>query len=113
MQDESWFEKVVGYLMMGSIGLLGALLWLAVAGAIVIFVAVALDLTGDDDESGVQRESRCHPSYPDDCLERDAVDYDCAGGEADGPRYVSGPVTVRGSDPFDLDRDGNGVGCES
>ena len=31
----------------------------------------------------------------------------------DGPPYVEGPVSVTGSDPYDLDSDGNGVGCES
>ncbi|HEX5913111.1 MAG TPA: PASTA domain-containing protein [Rubrobacter sp.] len=39
-------------------------------------------------------------------------DVDCAGGEGDGPRFVSGPVQVTGSDPYGLDGDGNGVGCE-
>jgi hypothetical protein len=40
-------------------------------------------------------------------------DVDCAGGTGDGPRYVDGPVTVTGSDPYDLDGDGDGVGCET
>jgi hypothetical protein len=40
-------------------------------------------------------------------------DVDCAGGTGDGPRYVEGPVTVTGSDPYGLDGDGDGVGCES
>ena len=40
-------------------------------------------------------------------------DYDCAGGSGDGPRYVNGPVYVNGSDPYGLDSDGNGVGCET
>lgn len=26
----------------------------------------------------------CHPSYPDDCLDSDAYDYDC--GEGNGPK---------------------------
>jgi hypothetical protein len=39
-------------------------------------------------------------------------DVDCAGGSGDGPRYVNGPVYVNGSDPYDLDRDGDGVACE-
>jgi endonuclease YncB( thermonuclease family) len=39
-------------------------------------------------------------------------DVDCAGGSGDGPRYVDGPVYVDGSDPYDLDRDGDGVACE-
>lgn len=41
-----------------------------------------------------------------------APDYDCAGGSGDGPRYT-GYVTVTGSDPYDLDADGDGVACES
>lgn len=40
-------------------------------------------------------------------------DVDCAGGGGDGPRFVQGPVRVTGSDPYDLDRDGNGWGCQS
>jgi endonuclease YncB( thermonuclease family) len=39
-------------------------------------------------------------------------DVDCAGGSGNGPRYVQGPVSVHGSDPYDLDRDGDGVACE-
>jgi hypothetical protein len=39
-------------------------------------------------------------------------DVDCAGGSGNGPRYVDGPVYVTGSDPYDLDRNGDGVGCE-
>jgi resuscitation-promoting factor RpfB len=39
-------------------------------------------------------------------------DVDCLGGTGDGPRFVSGPVRVTGSDPYGLDGDGNGVGCE-
>jgi hypothetical protein len=40
-------------------------------------------------------------------------DVDCAGGSGDGPRYVNGPVSVTGSDPYALDSDGDGVGCEA
>jgi endonuclease YncB( thermonuclease family) len=40
-------------------------------------------------------------------------DYDCEGGSGDGPRYVPGPVSVNGSDPYDLDRDGDGTGCDT
>jgi hypothetical protein len=39
-------------------------------------------------------------------------DVDCAGGSGNGPRY-SGPVRVYGSDPYGLDGDGDGYGCES
>jgi len=54
----------------------------------------------------------CDPSYPDVCLDPEAVDYDCAGGSGNGPEYVEGPIRVRAPDPFDLDRDGDGWGCE-
>jgi beta-lactam-binding protein with PASTA domain len=54
----------------------------------------------------------CDPSYPDVCLDPDAEDYDCAGGSGNGPRYVEGPIRVRPPDPFDLDREGDGWGCE-
>ena len=41
-----------------------------------------------------------------------ASDVDCSGGRGNGPAYVSGPVSVIGSDIYDLDRDGDGVACE-
>jgi len=54
----------------------------------------------------------CVPGYS-ICLNPRVSDYDCAGGFfADGPRYVRGPIRVTGSDPFHLDLDGNGIGCE-
>lgn len=40
-------------------------------------------------------------------------DVDCSGGEGDGPRYVDGPVSVSGSDPYGLDGNNDGVGCTS
>ena len=52
----------------------------------------------------------CTPGY-DPCIPP-GPDVDCAGGRGDGPRYVEGPVRVSGSDPYDLDRDRDGVGCE-
>lgn len=55
-------------------------------------------------------ESKCHPSYS-GCLKVNAGDYDCASGSGNGPNYT-GRVEVYGSDPFDLDRDNDGVGCE-
>jgi hypothetical protein len=52
----------------------------------------------------------CTPGYS-PCLPP-ASDYDCAGGSGDGPEYVYGTVTVTGSDPYGLDADNDGVGCE-
>lgn len=54
--------------------------------------------------------ANCHPSYS-GCLRRDAGDYDCAGGSGNGPNFT-GRVQVLGFDEFDLDRDGDGWGCE-
>jgi hypothetical protein len=65
--------------------------------------------------SNVQRspdagQSRnCTPGYS-PCLPP-ASDYDCSR-SANGPKYVDGPVRVTGSDPYGLDDDGDGVGCE-
>jgi hypothetical protein len=54
-------------------------------------------------------EPNCTPGY-DPCLPP-ASDYDCLGGSGDGPKYT-GPVRVTGSDPYGLDADGDGLGCE-
>lgn len=54
--------------------------------------------------------SNCTAGYS-PCLPP-ASDYDCAGGSGDGPKYT-GYVTVSGSDPYGLDSDGDGAGCES
>ena len=71
------------------------------------------------DESGRERtrpvalrgtNPACTPGY-DPCIPP-GPDVDCAGGRGDGPRYVEGPVQVTGSDPYGLDRDRNGIGCE-
>ena len=53
----------------------------------------------------------CTPGYS-PCIPQGS-DVDCQGGSGNGPRYVSGPVRVTGSDPYDLDSDNDGVGCES
>jgi hypothetical protein len=57
-----------------------------------------------------QPEAICTPGYS-PCI-APGSDVDCAGGSGNGPRYVSGPVQVTGSDPYGLDRDGDGIGCE-
>ena len=55
--------------------------------------------------------SRCDSNYS-GCVPI-ASDVDCAGGSGNGPAYVSGPVRIIGSDIYDLDRDGDGVACDS
>jgi resuscitation-promoting factor RpfB len=59
-----------------------------------------------------QEEPSCDPNYSGACVPI-ASDVDCAGGSGNGPAYVQGPVTVIGSDIYDLDRDGDGIGCEA
>ncbi|MFY1595652.1 G5 domain-containing protein [Micromonospora sp. WMMD737] len=59
---------------------------------------------------GTKQERQCDPNYS-GCVPI-ASDVDCAGGSGNGPAYVHGPVRVIGSDIYDLDRDGDGVGCD-
>jgi resuscitation-promoting factor RpfB len=61
---------------------------------------------------GTKPASRCDPNYSGACVPI-ASDVDCAGGSGNGPAYVQGPVRVIGRDIYDLDRDGDGWGCES
>lgn len=56
--------------------------------------------------------SECDPNYSGACVPI-ASDVDCAGGSGNGPSYVQGPVNVVDEDIYDLDRDGDGVGCDS
>lgn len=60
--------------------------------------------------SGTGAGGACTAGY-DPCL-APAADYDCAGGSGDGPRYIEGPVTVTGDDPYGRDANGDGVGCQ-
>lgn len=55
------------------------------------------------------QQSNCDPNYS-GCVPI-ASDVDCAGGSGNGPAYT-GMVQVIGSDIYNLDRDGNGWGCE-
>jgi len=56
--------------------------------------------------------SNCTPGYS-PCLPP-ASDYDCAGGSGNGPAYTVPGVTYRvtGYDPYGLDADSDGYGCE-
>ena len=53
----------------------------------------------------------CDGNYTGACVPI-ASDVDCAGGSGNGPAYVAGPVTIVGSDVYDLDRDGDGIACD-
>lgn len=56
--------------------------------------------------------NNCDPSYPTVCLRDGIGDYDCQGGSGNGPNYVPGPFKVLPPDPFGLDKDHDGIGCE-
>ncbi|WBB72937.1 G5 domain-containing protein [Micromonospora sp. WMMD1128] len=60
---------------------------------------------------GTKQTRSCDPNYSGACVPI-ASDVDCAGGSGNGPAYVTGPVRVVGSDIYDLDRDGDGIGCD-
>lgn len=61
--------------------------------------------------AAAESDRNCDPNYEGACLDPASSDYDCQGGSGDGPDYT-GPVRVVGSDPFELDRDGDGAACE-
>lgn len=72
--------------------------------AVVRIVISNVQRSSDD-----TRSSNCTPGYS-PCLPP-AYDYDCKDGTGDGPEYT-GRVRVTGPDGYDLDRDGDGVGCD-
>ncbi|MDQ1597540.1 MAG: hypothetical protein QOI70_964 [Microbacteriaceae bacterium] len=55
--------------------------------------------------------SGCSPNYSGQCVPI-VSDVDCAGGGGNGPAYLTGTVTVIGTDVYQLDRDHDGIGCE-
>ena len=59
---------------------------------------------------GTRPVRRCDSNYS-GCVPI-ASDVDCAGGGGNGPAYVEGTVRVIGTDVYDLDRDGDGIGCD-
>ncbi|MFL5797079.1 MAG: PASTA domain-containing protein [Actinomycetota bacterium] len=67
---------------------------------------------GGSGSTGGSGGSNCDPSYTGACLQDGIGDYDCAGGSGNGPNYVDVTVRVVGGDPFGLDSDGDGFGCE-
>jgi hypothetical protein len=76
-------------------------------------VSVIRKNTGGTPTGGTTTEEPpCDPNYEGACLDPNALDYDCAGGEGDGPEYVEGPITIVGEDHFDLDANEDGIACE-
>jgi hypothetical protein len=56
----------------------------------------------------------CTSGYSPCLVYHGGADYDCAGGSGNGPYYTVPGVTYRvtGSDPYGLDADNDGYGCE-
>ena len=56
----------------------------------------------------------CTPGYSPCLVYHGGADYDCYGGGGNGPYYTAPGVvyTVTGSDPYGLDADNDGFGCE-
>ncbi len=61
---------------------------------------------------GIGQPQNCTPGYSP--YIPPGSDVDCRGGSGNGPRYTKRGVvyTVRGSDPYGLDADNDGKGCE-
>jgi Ca2+-binding RTX toxin-like protein len=59
-------------------------------------------------------DQNCTRGYSPCLVYHGGADYDCAGGSGDGPYYTKPGVTyqVTGSDPYGLNADGDGLGCE-
>jgi hypothetical protein len=59
-------------------------------------------------------ENDCTPGYSPCLVWHGGADYDCYGGGGNGPYYTAPGVTYRvtGSDPYGLDGDNDGYGCE-
>jgi FlgD Ig-like domain len=58
--------------------------------------------------------SNCTPGYSPCLVNHGGADYDCYGGSGNGPYYTTPGVVYRvtGSDPYGLDADNDGYGCE-
>jgi hypothetical protein len=69
-----------------------------------------LVLIGTSMQPNVPANAPCDRNYSGRCVPF-ASDVDCLGGGGDGPGYVRGPVKVVGIDVYDLDPDGDGIGC--
>jgi hypothetical protein len=90
-----------------AIGRIGVL----AAGVVAAVAFAPIAVSAPPSPIAQQPSPSCDPNYTGACVPIDS-DVDCAGGSGNGPSYVSGPVTVVGTDIYDLDRDGNGTGCE-
>ncbi|TXI53744.1 hypothetical protein [Mycolicibacter arupensis] len=87
-------------------------MWKPIVLAVVVAAGCALAPLANAAPTSQRHDPQCDSNYSGACVPI-ARDVDCAGGSGNGPAYVQGPVTVVGTDIYDLDRNGDGVGCES
>ena len=76
---------------------------------VLLTIALVMTIMVAPHAAARKKHRNCTPGYK-PCLPR-ASDYDCKGGSGDGPKYT-GRVRVTGSDPYGLDSDNDGIGCE-
>jgi hypothetical protein len=69
---------------------------------------------GSGGGAGSTGGSNCTSGYSPCLIDHGGVDYDCAGGGGDGPYFTKPGVVyhVTGSDPYRLDGNNDGLGCE-
>jgi hypothetical protein len=118
---ESWAwmrhgQSAIGLAVAGTLSLGVALACVAIVASIAYGVVGGItgwDPAGmlDEEVSTAARSPSCDSNYKGECLDPNASDYDCEGGRGNGPEYA-GPVDVAGDDPYGLDADGDGFGCE-
>jgi len=68
----------------------------------------------DSGGGGGGDQDNCTPGYSPCLVVHGGADYDCYGGGGNGPYYTAPGVAyhVTGSDPYGLDADNDGLGCE-
>ncbi|MCX6502349.1 MAG: G5 domain-containing protein [Microbacterium sp.] len=83
----------------------------------VVTTAPVTEVTavGSYDAPVVQQQAQpasggCDSNYADACVPISS-DVDCAGGEGDGPEYLSGTARVVGTDTYRLDANHDGIAC--
>lgn len=62
----------------------------------------------------VAQAADCNPNYTGTCIPLNVTEADCAGGTGNGPYFVEEKnIRVVGTDVFGLDKDKDGIGCET
>jgi hypothetical protein len=117
VESWAWMRHGTSAIALAIGGAFSASIGLLVVGGIALTIIAGVtgwDPVGVSDDSTPAAAStgrKCDANYAGACLDPDATDYDCEGGIGDGPGHT-GLVQVVGTDVYDLDRDGDGTGCD-